>query len=59
MSVLTAALVLFALTAGTAEVSLHGFKFFVFRSAGVGQTTHSGVQENQGPGQPDAPGAHK
>jgi hypothetical protein len=59
MSVLTAALVVFALAAGTTEVSLHGFNFFVFRSAGVGQTTHSGLQENQGPGQLDAPGTHK
>jgi hypothetical protein len=59
MSVLTAALVLFALTAGTTEVALHGFKFFVFRSAGTGETSGSGLQENQGPGQPDAPGTHK
>jgi len=59
MSVLTAALVLFALSAGTTEVALHGFKFFVFRSAGTGETSGSGLQENQGPGQADAPGAHK
>jgi hypothetical protein len=59
MSVFTAALVLFALTAGASEVALHGFKFFVFRSAGAGETGRSGLQENQGPGQPDAPGAHK
>jgi hypothetical protein len=59
MSVFTAAMVLFALTAGGAEVALHGFKFFVFRSAGTGETSGSGLQENQGPGQPDAPGAHQ
>jgi hypothetical protein len=59
MSIFTAALVLFALTAGASEVALHGFKFFVFRSAGVGQTSGSGLQENQGPGQPDAVGAHR
>jgi hypothetical protein len=59
MSVFTAAMVLFALTAGGTEVALHGFKFFVFRSAGTGQTSGSGLQENQGPGQPDAPGAHQ
>jgi hypothetical protein len=59
MSVLTAALVLFALTAGSTEVALHGFKFFVFRSAGTGETSGSGLQENQGPGQADAPGLHK
>jgi hypothetical protein len=59
MSIFTAALVLFALTAGASEVALHGFKFFVFRSAGVGETSGSGLQENQGPGQPDAIGAHR
>ena len=57
MSVFTAAMVLFALTAGGTEVALHGFKFFVFRSAGTGETSGSGLLENQGPGQPDAPGA--
>ena len=59
MSIFTAALVLFALTAGASEVALHGFKFFVFRSAGTGETSGSGLQENQGPGQPDAPGSHR
>jgi hypothetical protein len=59
MSVFTAALVLLALTAGASEVALHGFKFFVFRSAGTGETSGSGLQENQGPGQPGAPGLHK
>jgi hypothetical protein len=59
MAILTAALVLFALTAGTTEVALHGLKFFVFRSAGTGETSGSGLQENQGPGQADAPGVHK
>ena len=59
MSIFTAALVLFALTAGASDVALHGFKFFVFRSAGVGETSGSGLQENQGPGQPDAVGAHR
>jgi hypothetical protein len=60
MSIFTAAMVLFALTAGGAEVALHGFKFFVFRSAGTGETgRNGGLQENQGPGQSDAPGAHQ
>jgi hypothetical protein len=59
MAILTATLVLFALTAGTAEVALHGFKFFIFRSAAVGETSGNALQENQGPGQPDAPGAHR
>jgi hypothetical protein len=51
----TAALVFFALVAGTTEVALHGFAFFVFRSAGTGETGPGGLQEDQGPGQPDAP----
>jgi hypothetical protein len=51
----TAALLLFATTAGTTELVLHGFAFFVFRSAGTGETGPSGLQEDQGPGQPDAP----
>jgi hypothetical protein len=34
----TATLAVFAVTAGTTEVALHGFKFFVFRSAGTGET---------------------
>jgi hypothetical protein len=59
MSVFAAAMVLFGLTAGSTEIALHGFKFFVFRSAAVGETSGSGLQENQGPGQPDAPGVHK
>jgi hypothetical protein len=52
------ALCLFAATAGATEIALHGFPFFVFRSAGTGATAATGLQENQGPGQPDAPGAH-
>ena len=53
-----AAMFLFAVIAGTTEVALHGFKFFVFRSAGTGSTPDSGLKEDQGPGQPNAPGAH-
>jgi hypothetical protein len=55
----TAALVVFAVIAGTTEIGLHGFSFFVFRSAGTGSTPSNGIPENQGPGQPDAPGAHR
>jgi hypothetical protein len=51
----TSALFLFALAAGTTELALHGFAFFVFRSAGTGETSSHGLQEDQGPGQPDAP----
>jgi hypothetical protein len=43
---------------GVIQVGLHGFRFFVFRSAGTGATDNNGLQENQGPGQPDSPGAH-
>jgi len=53
-----AALMLFAVAAGATEVGLHGFRFFVFRSAGTGATPSSGLNEDQGPGQPDAPKAH-
>jgi hypothetical protein len=59
MTTVTAALVLFAVVCGTTEVALHGFRFFVFRSTGTGETGPSGLQEDQGPGQPDAPGAHR
>ena len=52
------AMVVAAVTAGSTEVALHGFRFFVFRSAGTGATPGNGLQEDQGPGQPDAPGAH-
>jgi hypothetical protein len=54
-AVATASLVLFAVIAGTTEVALHGFPFFVFRSAGTGETGPNGLKEDQGPGQPDAP----
>jgi hypothetical protein len=51
----TSALFLFAAVAGVAEIHLHGFDFFVFRSVGTGETGPNGLQEDQGPGQPDAP----
>jgi hypothetical protein len=57
--VVTAALLLFVVIAGTTEIGLHGFSFFVFRAAGTGSTPNSGIKEDQGPGQPDAPGAHQ
>jgi hypothetical protein len=53
----TAALFLFAVICGATEIALHGFPFFVFRSTGVGETGPTGLQEDQGPGQPDAPKA--
>ena len=57
-SVAVAALFLFSVVAGTTEIALHGFSFFVFRSAGTGATASNGLQEDQGPGQPNAPGTH-
>jgi hypothetical protein len=34
----TATLLLFSVVTGVTELGLHGFKFFVFRAGGVGQT---------------------
>lgn len=51
----TSALFMVAVVAGAVEIHLHGFRFFVFRSVGTGETGAGGLQENQGPGQPDAP----
>jgi anaerobic selenocysteine-containing dehydrogenase len=36
-----------------------GLKFFLFRNDGAGAGNAGGLGENQGPGQADAPGAHK
>ena len=54
-AIATTALFLVAVAAGAIEIHLHGFQFFVFRATGVGETSRNGLQENQGPGQPDAP----
>jgi hypothetical protein len=48
---------LISTASGTVEILLHGFPFFVFRSAGTGTTPSGGLQEDQGPGQPNAPGS--
>jgi hypothetical protein len=53
-----AALVLLAVVSGATELGLHGFRFFVFRSAGTGATPSGGLKEDQGPGQPHAPKPH-
>ena len=58
MVVVFAALFAVAVTGGLAQLGLHGFSFFAFRAAGTGATDNNGLQENQGPGQPDAPGVH-
>jgi len=54
-AVAASALVAFSLVSGATEVAQHGFPFFVFRSAGTGETGPQGLAEDQGPGQPDAP----
>jgi hypothetical protein len=50
---------LISTASGTVEILLHGFPFFVFRSAGTGTTPSGGLQEDQGPGQPNAPGSRR
>jgi hypothetical protein len=55
VAIAASALFLFAAAAGAVEIHLHGFDFFVFRSTGTGETGPTGLQEDQGPGQPDAP----
>lgn len=54
-AIATSALFMVAVVAGAVEMHLHGFDFFIFRSAGTGETGPGGLQESQGPGQPDAP----
>jgi len=58
MVVVFATLFAVAVAGGLAQLGLHGFSFFAFRAAGTGATDNNGLQENQGPGQPDAPGLH-
>lgn len=43
---------------GATMTALHGPAFFIFRASGTGQSPDSALAENQGPGQPDAPGNH-
>jgi hypothetical protein len=56
-----AALVVLSLTgvtAGAVEIQLHGFSFFLFRNTGAGAGNSRDLEENQGPGQPNAPKPH-
>lgn len=54
---LAAVLLATAFAMGITMLVMHGPAFFVFRSAGTGQTpSDGGLVENQGPGQPFAPG---
>ena len=54
MAATVVVLFLVGLTGAATEIGLHGFSFFIFRSAGAGATSGNGVPENQGPGQPGA-----
>jgi hypothetical protein len=57
MTAAVAVLALAGAITGATEVALHGPAFFVFRANGAGASL-TGPNEDQGPGQPDAPGAH-
>jgi hypothetical protein len=57
MTAALAVLVLAGVVSGGTEVALHGLPFFAFRANGAGASV-TGLDEDQGPGQPDAPGAH-
>ncbi len=57
MMALLAAMVMVGAATGVTELALHGGPFFIFRANGAG-ASETGPTENQGPGQPDAPGAH-
>jgi hypothetical protein len=51
-------LVAVGVTISAAEIGRHGYAFFVFRNTGAGAGNPQNLEENQGPGRPDAPGAH-
>jgi hypothetical protein len=52
------ALVAIGVGISAAEIGRHGYAFFVFRNTGAGAGNPQNLEENQGPGRPDAPGAH-
>jgi hypothetical protein len=58
-AVITVALVLAGVASGTTEIAVHGLPFFFFRNAGAGAGNAQNLDENQGPGQPDTPRAHR
>jgi hypothetical protein len=61
MRKMVAALVAFLLVGivtSATEIATNGFSFFMFRNAGAGAGNSQDLNENQGPGQPDAPGTH-
>jgi len=45
--------------ADIAGINRGGLQFFLFRNGGAGAGNSQGLNEDQGPGQPNAPGAHK
>jgi hypothetical protein len=45
-------------TTAAVEIRLHGLSFFLFRNAGTGAGNPGDLDEDQGPGQPDAPRPH-
>ena len=51
------ALTLAGVATGATELVLHGPAFFIFRANGAG-ASQTGPEEDQGPGQRNAPGAH-
>lgn len=57
MTAALVALTLAGVATGATELVLHGPAFFVFRANGSG-ASQTGPEEDQGPGQPNAPGAH-
>jgi hypothetical protein len=50
-------LLLIPLFIGIAELTLHGGPFFLFRNAGAAAGNSQDFNEDQGPGQVNAPGA--
>ena len=58
VAVIMVALVMSGLISSAAEIAVHGLPFFFFRNAGAGAGNSQNLNEDQGPGQPDAPGAH-
>jgi len=52
------AVFLVGVVAGSAQIARHGVPFFMFRNTGAGAGNPKDLKENQGPGQPDAPGTH-
>jgi hypothetical protein len=51
-------LTLIGLTLSAMQIAQNSFSFFLFRNAGAGAGNSQNLNEDQGPGQPEAPGAH-